>query len=546
MNIFPLFNKDAYKIGHLNQYPDNTEFVYSNLTPRGDRLAPFDTNSQFYNKEVVFVGLQMFVKDILIDQWNELFFSKSKEYVVKKYSNLINSMGLGIDVSHIGELHDVGYLPIRIKALPEGAKIPMKVPVMTITNTDKRFGWLVNVLETSISAETWKLITSATIANQYKQLFLSFAEKTGVHKDFCDIQGHDFSARGMSGMQDAAKTGIGHLSSFIGTDTLAAVDAAEQFYNMDLTKDLVGVSVPATEHAVMMLGQKESELDTYRRLINEVYPTGIISIVSDTWDYWKLLTDGVKELKQDILSRSPDTLGNCKVVFRPDSGDPIRIISGYLDSEIIDIDTNGEDYIGYHKSQIVDLLISQGKRYELLKMNDQYWKFNTIEESVSLSEVKGSVQVLWDEFGGTITEKGFKELDSHVGLIYGDSITFDRARKILEILFEKGFASSNIVFGIGSYTYQYITRDSFGMAIKATNGIVDGNSIAIFKDPKTDTGDKKSAKGLMRVELENSKYVMYDEQTIEQEKGGELKVVFENSVLYNQTSLTDIRARLNT
>jgi nicotinamide phosphoribosyltransferase len=159
-------------------------------------------------------------------------------------------------------------------------------------------------------------------------------------------------------------------------------------------------------------------------------------------------------------------------------------------------------------------------------------------------EQKGSIEILWEIFGGTVTEQGYKLLDSHIGLIYGDSITMAVAEEVFLKLAAKGFASTNVVFGIGSYSLQHVTRDSFGMAVKATYAEVDGKGYELFKDPKTDGGMKKSAKGLLRVEKEGDNYVLYDQQTPEQEKQGELKTVFLDGKLVKETSLSEIRQRL--
>lgn len=156
-------------------------------------------------------------------------------------------------------------------------------------------------------------------------------------------------------------------------------------------------------------------------------------------------------------------------------------------------------------------------------------------------EHKGVIECLWEIFGGTKTLKGYKLLDSHIGVIYGDSVTLDIAQTILHNLEIKGFASENIVFGVGSHTYQYVTRDDFGFAIKATSGIIAGERKAIFKSPKTDLGTKKSAKGLLRVEKENGKFVAYEQQSEQEEKKGLLSTMFLNSKITKTTSLTEIR-----
>jgi nicotinamide phosphoribosyltransferase len=486
----PLSLIDFYKADHASQYPEGTEYVYSNLTPRSDRLAP--VLKQFWDGRIVVFGIQGFIKEVLIDYWQEEFFWKNKTYIVTKFKSLLDK-ALGPDavsVVNLEELWELGYLPIRVKALPEGSLCPIKVPVMTIVNTNPRFGWLTNRLETLISSELWHPMTSATIAFQYRKLLEHYAEVTGGSKEFVKFQAHDFSFRGLAGWHAAAKSGAAHLLSFNGTDTVHSIEYLEEYYRGDLT--FIGGSIPATEHSVMSMGGKETEYETYERLITEVYPKGLVSIVSDTWDYWKVLVETLPALKEKILAR------NGKLVVRPDSGDPVKIIVGDPGAPV--------GSAAYH----------------------------------------GSIQTLWDTFGGTVNELGFKELDPHVGLIYGDSITLERAYQILEGLLQKGFCSSNVVFGVGSFTYQYVTRDSFGFAMKATWGCVNGKAIEISKDPATDTSGKKSAVGLLRVELngEDGTLSLKDHQTEEEEKGGVLQTVFEDGTLLSEESLGDIRERL--
>ena len=161
-------------------------------------------------------------------------------------------------------------------------------------------------------------------------------------------------------------------------------------------------------------------------------------------------------------------------------------------------------------------------------------------------ERKGLISCLWDIFGGTVNEKGFKELDPHIGAIYGDSITVERAETICARLAAKGFASTNVVFGVGSYTYQYVTRDTYGMAMKATYGVVNGEPREIFKSPKTDSGGKKSAKGLLAVKRdEQGELYLQQSATWEDVLNCEFVTVFEDG-LYRatQTTLGDIRRKL--
>jgi nicotinamide phosphoribosyltransferase len=150
------------------------------------------------------------------------------------------------------------------------------------------------------------------------------------------------------------------------------------------------------------------------------------------------------------------------------------------------------------------------------------------------------VELLWVVFGGTITDKGYKILDSHIGAIYGDSINLQRAEAICEGLKCKGFASQ-VVFGIGSYTYQYNTRDTFGLAMKATYVEVNGEGREIFKNPVTDDGTKKSATGLLQVKEESGSYILHDKVSWDEEKNSELKTVFKDGKLVKEYSLREIR-----
>jgi nicotinamide phosphoribosyltransferase len=476
----PLLLTDGYKVDHKRQYPDGTTLVYSNWTPRKSRIDGID--------EVVFFGLQYFLKKYIIQDFDLHFFKQPKEEVVKKYARRINNY-LGenqVGTKHIEDLHDLGYIPMVFKALPEGASVPIRVPMFTMYNTIPEFFWLTNYFETLLSAVIWLPCNSATIAKQYRKVLDKYAEETSSIPEFVDWQGHDFSMRGMGGIEAAVTSAAGHLLSFTGSDTIPAIDFFEEYYSANSDTELIAGSVAATEHSVMCMGTTEGEYETFKRLICEVYPKGIVSIVSDTWDLWKVLTDYLPRLKDEIVSREG------KVVVRPDSGDPVDIICG---------NPNGK----------------------------------------TEQEKKGVIELLWDVFGGTVNAKGFKELVPQIGAIYGDSITVTRATAICELLKAKGFASTNVVLGIGSFTYQYNTRDTFGFAMKATYGEVNGEGRAIFKDPITDDGTKKSAKGLMKIELVEGKFILIDEVSWEEEQKGELKEVFRDGRLLIDQSLSDIR-----
>ena len=524
MKINPLFAIDFYKAGHIFQYPPGTEIVYSNFTPRSNKRFNYEGKQNY----IVFQGLQLFIQHFLIDTWNENFFKQPKDQVVAIYKAMMDECLGGLaSVDHIAALHDLGYLPIAIRALKEGSKVPIGVPVYFIYNTHPDFAWLTNYIETVASAETWKASTAATIAHHYRMILDRYADETGVDRAAVDFQGHDFSLRGIGGLYDGASTGIGHLSSFLGTDNVLSIDAVRRYYFEAGRQGFIAGSIPATEHSVMCAGGQDDEYETFRRIIQDVYPSGLVSVVSDTWDFWNVLTNTAKQLKPIIMKRKPDALGNAKVVFRPDSGDPVRIICGdeirevneNLDFEsfkdwaaemIADRVRDETDHGEHGPTEEEEVLKFQGKYYKVVveffwnRHDKTYYYMDgttilSVEEVELSPEEKGSVEVLWEIFGGTVNEAGYKVLCDKVGLIYGDSITLDRAEEILKRLKAKGYASSNVVFGIGSYTYQYVTRDTFGWAVKATWVQINGEGRNIQKDPKTDNGEKKSLTGRIRV-----------------------------------------------
>lgn len=485
MKLNPATAIDGYKVDHRRQYPDNTEVIFSNLTAR--------TTRREYTDHVVFFGLQYFIKSFLIKSWNEDFFQQEKEEVIQRFSRRINNY-LGpnnVGTQHIADLHDLGYLPIKIMALPEGSVYPLRVPCLVIYNTDDRFFWLTNYLETILSTNVWGMCTSATTAHEYKKILTAYALETDGSTEFVNWQGHDFSFRGMFGAEAAAMSGAAHLLSFTGTDTIPAIDFLEDYYGANSDLELVGGSVAATEHSVMCAGGMDNELETFRRLIQDIYPAGIVSIVSDSWDFWQVMTDFTVKLKTQILAREG------KVVFRPDTGCPVKMICGDAEAEL------------------------------------------------GSPEYKGAIECLWEVFGGSESAQGYKLLDPHVGLIYGDSITIERATAICAGLKAKGFASTNVVFGIGSYTYQFVTRDTDGFAVKATFAKIAGENREIFKAPKTGDGTKNSAKGLVAVYKDKSgKFYLKDQVDWNEVNDCEFRPVFENGKLLNEATLAEVRARL--
>lgn len=573
---------DGYKVGHAEMYADGTETISTNLTPRHNKIY-LRNATQFYDGKVVWIGAQGSWQEI-VEIWEDTFFKLHKEKAISQFRDRV--MGyIGSEVKTIellGELHDIGYLPLKVKTIREGSRVPTGIPVMSISNTIKKYGWLVNFLETILSSLVWKISTNATIAAEFRAICEHFGRMTGVDKLTIAIQCHDFSLRGMSGIEDGARSGFGHLASFIGTDTLPAIDYAEDYYD---STGLIGVSVPATEHSVSsnninFLVEKhngnllEAEKEFMVDLITRKFPRGIVSYVSDTYDFWGVVTEVLPSIKDVITSRESNGVTPGKLVIRPDSGDPVEIICGTV-QDVFETIEEAEEEISYrHQDEATeacsgahcrgpdkyetDVFVKETQEYYRITTNVQYNRWDktyyfaedVVTESQQIEptpEMKGSVQCLWETFGGTITETGYKLLDSHIGLIYGDSITRQRAVQIFTILEKKGFASGNVVLGIGSYTYQMNSRDTLGFALKATNSVVNGKSIALFKDPKTDQ-KKKSAKGLLFVGInKDGEFYLEDQVSEEREDSQEnqLKTIYDCGKFVYRTNLQEIRETLH-
>ena len=512
---------DVYKNSHRRQYSPHTEVVYSTWTPRKSRIDGVD--------KVVTFGIQAFVLDYLVENFNETFFNRPKDEVISEIKDVMENYCIDSDTAHWEALHDLGYLPLELRALPEGTLCPIRCPMLTIENTKPEFYWLTNFIETIFSTEVWKPMTSATIALEYRKILDSYAEKTCDNNDHVDYQGHDFAFRGMAGVDGGLSSGAGHLTSFIGSDTLPAAIWIEKYYQTKNNKGFVATSIPATEHSVAETNiieleeqfkdcedpRLEAEKAYLGRLLNDVYTSGFFSYVSDTYNLWDVCTKVLPSHKEKILSR------NGRLVVRPDSGDPVDILCGYNTKTFFD------DYRGVFKPV-------------RLRNEDDTPYYDEIN--------KGVIELLWDTFGGTINSKGYKVLDSHIGCIYGDAITIERAKEICERLEKKGFASSNVVLGIGSYTYNMNTRDTFGFALKTTYGVVNGKELLLYKDPITDDGTKKSQKGRVIVTRDESgelKYTdnLYREEWEKRVSNGEdeMRVIFKDGDVFNLQNFIEIR-----
>ena len=560
---------DSYKLSHKFMEPEGTERIYDNFTPRTDKY--FKRRFPEFDGKVVVYGIQVFILNQFMTRWKVGFFDRPKAEVLEEIREILFPY-LGMDskqIQHFAELHDLGYLPLRVKSLPEGTLCPIGVPMLTIENTDPRFSWLPNYCESVFSAEVWKAATIATTAREFRRLANKWWDKTVVDHTFKKFAFHDFSFRGHADRWSSAVCGAGTLLSFNGTDNVPAVVLARAVLGAGSD---VASSVPASEHSVTTLGinhygdndQELGEYLTLERLLTSVFPAGLLSYVSDSYDYWRVLTSVLPRLKHILEKREG------KLVIRPDSGDPVDIVVGtsrhVIELEELDdlyeIMLNAEEddrntYIVKGTDiyvELSDTLFDDRREYGSDQIVKSFGSVESILQFNYLSQValntdspewKGSIQVLWELFGGTVNEKGYKELPPYIGLIYGDGITFERAEQILEGLAAKGFAASNVVFGVGSYSYAGGTRDDLGFAIKATNATVNGQDVALFKDPKTDDGSKKSAKGLLKVDYDEKGTIkLFNNVSREEEKGGLLEVIFEDGEIKNFSTFPQMQERL--
>lgn len=476
---------DFYKQCHAEQYDPSITKVVSYYVPRKTRIPEF-------NKVVVF-GIQAFIKEYLIEYMNETFFNRSLDEVIAEYEFVISStMGANrVNSDKIKKLHQLGYLPVEIWALPEGYKIGMNVPCIEISNTLPEFAWCTNFIETLMLSELWYPMCVATAVTKYRNIVNDYYTKTS------DISGRsaisEFGFRSLVGLHGAIKASCGFLLSFNKTATIPGIMYASKYYNTPMS--IVGGGMASTEHSVMCSSAAidGNEISMIRRLLTEVYPNGSFSMVSDSYDYWNVVDTILPSLKQEILSR------NGTLYVRGDSGDPVEIVTETVFS-------------------------------------------------------------LWDTFGGTINSKGYKVLDSHVRALYGDGITQLRTKQIYQILDEQGFSVENAALGAGGFSMlsymdesgrvDMFSRDTFNVAIKCSyvEQTIDGviKPIMVYKDPKTDSGMKKSHKGCCAVFYNHvtNEFDCDEGMTLKEaheEPFNLLRPIFVDGKMIEETSLTEIR-----
>ena len=294
-----LLNTDSYKVSMFKQYPAGTTGVYSYIESRGGR----------YDR-TVFFGLQAFIKEYLLEPITQADIDIADE-LLTAHGEPFNRAGW----QYILDKHN-GYLPVVIRAVPEGTVVPVKNVLATIENTDPECYWLTTYLETAILRAIWYPTTVATQSYTIKQVIKDYLEKTG-DPTLIDFKLHDFGARGVSSLESASIGGAAHLVNFMGTDTISGLLYAREFYNAGI----VGFSIPAAEHSTITSWGRDGEVNAYRNMLDQfAKPGSIVAVVSDSYDVYNAASKlWGEELRQAVID------SGATVVIRPDSGDPLTI-----------------------------------------------------------------------------------------------------------------------------------------------------------------------------------------------------------------------------
>lgn len=498
--VSPLLKSDAYKFSHMMLYPKGTQTVYETLTPRVNSFFPWSNKMTSFGYHLFFSRLDQDFKENFFDlPWADV--DAEVRPAVAESLGADNADQIMVQFK---ALHDLNYLPLKVSALPEGTLVPMQVPVMTIENTHPDFYWLPGYLETLLLSETFVTSTVASMARIFRSIGQKYADLSADDDGYLDFQFHDFSQRGQHGNDAAILSGIAHLTSFKGTDIMQAPAELRKHYR-DGYDVFIGGSVLATEHSVME-SYGTDQLAAYRQLI-EATPNGILSIVSDTYDYWEVVNKVLPELKDEILARDG------KVVIRPDSDTmPVEL----TDDSVV-LTKNGWVNMSA-ANDTKDLIILPTGRV-LTKDGLADFEPAADDSMDTVSELLlATMYSMADTFGTTTNSKGYKVLDPHIGILHGEGVTLDTVADYFDAITNAHFSAENVVFGVGAYVYSVlVSRDSFGQALKATSVTINGVEKPVFKNPKTASeGFKKSRKGRVQVIYdENGDYMVRDGFTAE-------------------------------
>ena len=455
-----VIDTDSYKSSHWLQYPPKTEFVHSYLESRG---------SERDWTQAVFFGLQYILKRYFLERFTQEMVEEARE-VTQAHGVPFNYEGW----TSLIKKHD-GRMPLRVRAVAEGSVVPLRNVMMTVENTDAEFFWLTSWFETQLM-RIWYPCTVATQSFHIKRDVYKLLRETSDDADAeINFKVHDFGSRGVSSQETAAIGGAAHLVNFLGTDTMSALLIQRAFYN----SPMAGFSIPAAEHSTITSWGRENETEAYRNMLkNFARPGSTVAVVSDSWNIFEAVEKiWGEQLRQEVVD------SGATVVIRPDSGEPVEVVSKVA-------------------------------------------------------------QILGEKFGTETNSKGFKVL-KNVRIIQGDGVNEQSIRQILERLKAEGFSASNIAFGIGGALLQKIDRDTLKFAYKASAIVADGKLIEVYKQPITDAGKNSKRGRLDLIKDESGEYQTVKLETADQRKAenSQMRTVFENGELLVDDNLDEIRSR---
>ncbi len=452
-----ILDSDSYKSSHFLQYPPNTQEIYSYIESRGGVFS-----------ETVFFGLQFFLKKYLVHPIRQEHIDEAQEFF-RLHGMTFHQAGWQYILKRHG-----GYLPIEIKAVAEGTVLPTYNVMTTVHNTDPECFWLTSYLETMILRSIWYGTTVATLSYHAKKIIYEALTKSADNpQSEIAFKLHDFGARGVSSYESAELGGAAHLVNFMGSDTLPGIRCANQYYHSSMS----GFSIPAAEHSTITSWGKEYEVDAYANMLKQFAKPGcLLAVVSDSYDLFHAIQNlWGKTLKEKVIQ------SGATVVIRPDSGDPVSIVS------------------------------------QCLKL---------LEES----------------YGSTENTKGFKVLN-HVRLIQGDGVNLESIQNILNAILQDGFSATNVAFGMGGALLQKVDRDTQKFAMKCSYAKINGHDVEVFKQPKTDLG-KQSKKGKLSLICQNKKWQTISQQEcLQKNYNDELRTVYREGKILIDEHLDTIRAR---
>lgn len=452
-----ILDTDSYKLSHSFAYPNGLTGMFSYIESRSK------------DEEVMLFGLQMWIKNYLTTPVTVEMIDEAETFA-KAHGEPFNRDGW----EHIVNMYS-GYLPLTIRAVPEGIPLKSGNVLVTVECTDEKVFWLASYIETALQRGVWYPSTIASSDRKIKKLIAGYLDTTSDNRDLLPFMLHDFGGRGVSSEESAQVGGAAHLVNFMGSDTVSGVRAANFYYNSPMS----AFSVPATEHSIeCAFGSSSSNAREYlnKVLTNYAKPGAIVSIVIDGYNVFREAELLCTEFRERIIA------SGAKVVFRPDSGDPLEVIPRLL-----------------------------------------------------------ALQAA--TFGYDLNTKGFKKI-KNVGIIQGDGVDISTIDKILSKMKNLGYAADNIVFGSGGALLQKVNRDTYKFAQKASAVRNErGEWISIFKDPVTDPGKRSKSGRLTLVKsTTDNEYMTIPMLLMSNEWEDVMVTVYENGKIMNEITLDQVRA----